>query len=57
MALQGTIPKMISERDTAIGAFKGVAAFRTKDEIGKPPSIEEEQTLFLVRDIFLKSPF
>jgi hypothetical protein len=56
VALQGAIPKMIGERDTAIGAFKSVAAFRAEDEIGKSPSIEEEQTLFLIRDILLKSP-
>jgi hypothetical protein len=56
VALQGAIPKMIGERDTAIGAFEGMTTIWTKDEISKSSTIEEEQTLFLIRDILLKSP-
>jgi hypothetical protein len=48
---------VIGERDTAVGTFEGEAAIRTEDKIGKPPSIEKEQALFLIFDILLKCRF
>jgi hypothetical protein len=54
MALQGTIPEMISKRDTTIGTFKGKTTIRAEDKIGESPSVEEEQALFFISDVFLK---
>jgi hypothetical protein len=42
MALERTVPEMISERHAAVRAFEGVATFRTEDKIGKPSAIEKE---------------
>ena len=55
MALERTISKMVGEGDTAVGTFEGETTVWTEDKIGKAPSIEEEQALFLIFDILLKS--
>jgi hypothetical protein len=55
MTLERPIPKMIGERYTAVRTLKGVTTIRTEDKIGKPSTIEKEQTLFFIFDIFLKS--
>jgi hypothetical protein len=54
MAQKGAIPEVICECHAAVRTFEGLAAIRTKDKIGKPSSIEEEETLFFVFDIFLE---
>jgi hypothetical protein len=54
VTLKRIIPKMIRERHAAIGALKGKPTFRAEDEMGKPPSIEKEETLFFISPIFLK---
>jgi hypothetical protein len=45
---------MVSEGDTTIGAFEGETTIRTEDKMSKSPSIEKEEALFLVFNIFLK---
>jgi hypothetical protein len=52
MTLQGMIPEMIGEGYAAVRTLEGEAAIWAEDEIGKPSSIEKEQALLLIFDIF-----
>jgi hypothetical protein len=45
---------MIGERHAAVRTFESEAAIRTEDKIGKPSSIEKEEALFFIFNIFLK---
>jgi hypothetical protein len=45
---------MVSEGHTAVWALKSEATIRAEDEVGKPPSIEKEKTLFLIPEGPLK---
>jgi len=54
MALERMIPKVIGKGDATVWTFESESTFRTENKIGKPPSIEKEETLFLISDIFLK---
>ena len=55
MALERTISEMVSECYSTVGTLEGEAAVWAEDKMGKAPSIEEEQALFLSFDIFLKT--
>ena len=46
------IPEMIGEGYAAVRTLEGEAAIWAEDEIGKPSSIEKEQALLLIFDIF-----
>ena len=45
---------MVGEGDAAIGTLEGQATIRAEDEVGEAPTIEEEETLFLLFDISVK---
>ncbi len=51
MALERTIPEMVGEGDAAVRALECEPTVRAEDEIGKSPSVEKEETLFLVLNI------
>ena len=48
------IPEVVSEGNAAVRTFEGETAIRTQNEIGISSSIEKEETLFLVFNIFLE---
>jgi len=52
MALHGMVSEMKGEGYAAVRTLEGEAAIRAEDEIGKPSSIEKEQTLLLIFYIF-----
>jgi hypothetical protein len=54
MTLERAISEVIGECDTTVRTLIGEATIRAEDKIGKPPSIKEEQALFLIFDILLK---
>jgi hypothetical protein len=45
---------MVSKGHAAVWALKGEATIWAEDEVGKPPSVEKEETLFLILDVSLK---
>jgi hypothetical protein len=54
MALQRTILQVVGEGHTAVGAFEGETTIRTENKIRKPSSIEKEEALLFLFDIFLQ---
>ncbi len=54
VALEGEILVMVREGHAAVWAFKGEAAIRAEDEIGKSPPIEKEEALLLLFNILLE---
>jgi hypothetical protein len=54
MAQKRAIPEVIGECHAAVWTLEGLAAIRAEDKIGKPSSIEKEQALLFVFEIFLE---
>jgi hypothetical protein len=46
------IPEMIGKGHTAVRTLEGKTAIWAEDKVGKPSSVEKEQTLFFIFDIF-----
>jgi hypothetical protein len=54
MASERMILQMMGEGHTAVGAFEGEPAIRTKNKLSKPPAIEKEEALLFLFRIFLE---